>query len=168
MRSIKPIIFGLAISFSSVALAGRGATTVGIEAAIASNSVDTIVSELERAEELACLACIDPIRKLTDHPSARVRDAAGWWLGRRGIRDAVIADMIGRLKAQDPVAARNAADVLGGMREPSALGALAAYVAAPLDEESGAAAARALGSLGSSAGSQPLLQSLSLPLAGVR
>jgi HEAT repeat protein len=168
MRSINTVILGLSLTLSSVALAGRGATTVGIEAAIASGSVDTIVAELERAEILACLACIAPIRKLTDHPSAKVRDAAGWWLGRRGIRDAVTADMIGRLGAQDPIAARNAADVLGGMRESSALPALSAYVKAPLDEDSGAAAARAIGSLGSSAGAAPLLQALTVPLAGVR
>jgi HEAT repeat protein len=168
MRSVNTIVLGLALSFSSVAFAGRGATTVGIEAAIASGSADTIVAELERAEILACLACIDPIRKLTDYPSARVRDAAGWWLGRRGIRDAVIADMTARLGAQDPVAAMNAADVLGGMREYSALPALANYVKAPLDEASGAAAARAIGNIGSSQGAAPLLQSLSVQLPGVR
>src|SRR5438045_3874331 len=115
MRSIIAMSLGVALSLPSLALAGRGATTVAIQAAIASGSADTIVAELERAEILACLACIDPIRKLTDHPSARVRDAAGWWLGRRGIRDAVIADMTARLSQQDPAAARNAADVLGGL-----------------------------------------------------
>ena len=94
MRSVNTIVLGLALSFSSVAFAGRGATTVGIEAAIASGSADTIVAELERAEILACLACIDPIRKLTDYPSARVRDAAGWWLGEIGVNASGVANAL--------------------------------------------------------------------------
>jgi HEAT repeat protein len=166
MRTSIVIAFGLMLS--SVAGAGRGGSTAGINAAVQSGSVDAIVAEIERAEELACLSCIGAVRPLVDHDSARVRDVAGWWLGRRGVRDEVIASMTARLTAQDPVAARNAADVLGGMREFSALPALRAFLARPLDEDSGVAAARAIGNLGA-ASSVPAIQSaFASPLAGVR
>ncbi len=132
----------------SVAHAGRGASAASIRAAVAANSPETIVSELERAEKLACLSCVDSVKALIDHSDARVRDAAGWWLGKRGIRKAVVTEMTARLSAEDPVAARNAADVLAGMREVTALPALTTYAAHPLDEESGRRVVRAIGSIG--------------------
>jgi len=153
---------------STVALAGRGGSTVGIEAAVQSGSVDSIVGEIERAEALACLSCIAPVMKLVDHDSQRVRDVAGWWLGRRGVRDQVIAGMKARLGGQDPIAARNAADVLGGMRDYTTLPSLVAYLQHPLDEESGVAAARAIGAIGHPDGLQALKGALGSPLAGVR
>jgi HEAT repeat protein len=153
---------------SPVALAGRGGSTVGIEAAVASGSVDAIVSEIERSEGLACLSCIEPVRQLVDHDSAKVRDVAGWWLGKRGVRDEVIADMKARLLALDPVAARNAADVLGAMRDFSTLSALTTYIAHPLDEESGQAAARAIGNIGHPSALAALEGAFASPLAGVR
>ena len=153
---------------STVALAGRGGSTVGIEAAVKSGSVDSIVGEIERAEELACLSCIAPVRQLVDYDSYRVREVAGWWLDRRGVRDEVIASMTARLSAQDPIAARNAADVLSGMRDYSTLPALMAYLAHPLDEDSGVAAARAIGVIGHPGGLVALKGALGSPLAGVR
>jgi HEAT repeat protein len=153
---------------SSTALAGRGATTVSIENAIASNSVDAIVAELERAEFLACLSCIDPVMKLVDHDSPKVREAAGWWLGRRGARAVVITDMTARLGESDPIAARNAGDVLAGMRDPATLPALANYLSHPLDEASGMSVARAIGEIGDPAGLKALSVGMSSSLAGVR
>jgi HEAT repeat protein len=153
---------------SATAWAGRGGSTGAIEAAVASGSVDAIVAEIERAEFLACLSCIAPVRALVDHPSARVRDAAGWWLTRRGVRTQVLADMTARLAAQDPLAARNAADVLAAMKDPGALAPLGAYLAHPLDEDSGRAAARALGLMGNPAALPALQGALASPLAGVR
>lgn len=166
MRS-KIIIASILLS-STVALAGRGGSTQNINAAVASGSVDSIVGEIERAETLACLSCIAPVRALVDYDSYKVRDVAGWWLGRRGVRDEVIADMKARLTAQDPVAARNAADVLGGMRDVSTLPALMTFLLHPLDEESGVAAARAIGAIGHPDGLTALKSALASPLAGVR
>jgi HEAT repeat protein len=160
------IVLGLLVS--STALAGRGGSTAAIKSAVASGSVDTIVAEIERAEELACLACIEPVRALVDHPSARVRDAAGWWLGRRGVRVEVMDAMRARLAAEDPTAARNAADVLAGLRDPAALPSLSAYVMKPLDEESGAAAARAIGAIGHPSALGALVTALRSSLPGVR
>ncbi|HZS36917.1 MAG TPA: HEAT repeat domain-containing protein [Polyangia bacterium] len=155
-------------AFSQAALAGRGGSTGAIISAVNSGSSDAIVAEIERAEELACLSCIAPVQKLVDYPDARVRDAAGWWLGRRGVRDEVIASMTSRLSLQDPQAARNAADVLGGMRDFSTLAALSAYMKHPLDEESGIAAARAIGAIGHPTGLAALQAGFGSTLPGVR
>jgi hypothetical protein len=118
MRTHLMVIAGLLLSSSGYA--GRGGSTAAIEAATQSGSVDGIIAELERSEFLACLSCIEPVKQLIDYPSDRVRQAAGWWLTRRGVRDEVISSMITRLSGQDPVAARNAADVLRGVRDVAA------------------------------------------------
>ncbi len=165
MRNV--IALGLVL-LSSTALAGRGASTVSIENAIASGSVDAIVSELERAEYLACLSCIDPVMKLVDHDSAKVREAAGWWLTRRGARSVVIQDMLSRLTETDPIAARNAGDVLSGIRDASTLPALAKYLQSPLDEASGMSVANAIGKIGDPSGLKALAGALTSSLAGVR
>src|SRR5438445_5125112 len=110
------------------AFAGRGGSTVAIKAAVQSGSADAIVAELERAEFLACLSCIDAVLPLVDHDSARVRDAAGWWLGRRGVRTEVIDSMQARLAGSDPLAARNAGDVLAALRDYTTLPALTTYL----------------------------------------
>jgi HEAT repeat protein len=163
----KLLVVGLLLS-SSVAFAGRGGSTTFIKAAIASGSADAIVAEIERAEALACLSCIEPVRQLVDHPSQRVRDVAGWWLGRRGVRDEVIADMKARLTGQDPTAARNAADVLAAMRDYNTLGSLTAYLQHPLDEDSGVAAAQAIGAIGHPSSLPALKLGLGSSMAGVR
>jgi HEAT repeat protein len=165
MRNV--LALGLVL-LSSTALAGRGASTVSLENAIASGSVDAIVSELERAEFLACLSCIDPVMKLVDHDSAKVREAAGWWLSRRGARAVIITDMTARLSEQDPVAARNAGDVFAGLRDAATLPVLAKFLAAPLDEASGMSVARAIGQIGDPSGLKALTVGLASSLAGVR
>jgi HEAT repeat protein len=166
MRKLIIVTFGLLVS--STAFAGRGGSTAKIKQAIDSGSVDAIIAEVERAETLACLSCIEPVKGLVDHPEQRVRDVAGWWLGRRGVRDEVIAEMTARFSAEDPVAARNAADVLAGMRDFKTLPALAAYLTHPLDEESGVAAARAIAAIGHPNGLVALKAGMASSLAGVR
>jgi HEAT repeat protein len=164
----KLIGLGLVL-LSATAYAGRGGSGAAIKAAVASGSEDAIVAELERAEYLACLSsCVDPVMNLVDYPSARVREAAGWWLTRRGIRATVISAMTQRLTEQDPVAALNAADVLRGVRSPLALPALHAYLAHPLDEASGMAVALAIGEIGDPNSLPALATALTSPLAGVR
>ena len=146
------IVMTALVLLAAPAFAGRGGSVQGIEAAIASGSPDSIIGEIERAEKLVCMSCVRPVLALVDHSDPRVRDVAGWWLSKRGVRDEVIANMTARLQAQDPIAARNAADVLGGMREGSAVPVLGAYLAKPLDEESAVAVAKALGKIGAPAG----------------
>jgi HEAT repeat protein len=170
MRRYRALfIASLVVSLmSSLAFAGRGGSTAKLESAVRSGSVDTIVAEIERAEFLACLSCIEPVRALVDHPSEKVREAAGWWLGRRGVRKEILSDMTARLAGQDPVAARNAGDVLRGMRDSSALPALAAYVSKPLDEESGVSVVRAIGAIGAPSSLLVLKTGMSGSLTGMR
>jgi HEAT repeat protein len=162
------LVLASVLALSSPAFAGFGSSSVAIRAAVQSGSVDAIVAELERAEELPSSGAIDVVLPLVDHDSWRVRDAAGWWLTRRGVRTQVIASMTARLKAGDPIAARNAGDVLAAMRDFSTVPALAAFVANPLDEDSGVAAARALGAIGHPTAVTALSGALSSSLAGVR
>src|SRR5689334_21188183 len=140
------VVMGLALS--SPAFAGFGSSSVALKAAVQSGSVDAIVAELDKAEELPSKGAIAVVLTLVDHDSWRVRDAAGWWLTRRGVRTQVIANMTARLSGSDPIAARNDGDVLAAMRDFSTIPALASFLAKPLDEDSGAAVAKALGAIG--------------------
>jgi len=167
--STTKLSIALAIGlFSATALAGKGSSSAAIQQAVQSGSVDSIVAELERAEHLPSNGAIDVVLPLVDHDSWRVRDAAGWWLARRGVRTEVIAKMTARLTASDPVAARNAGDVLAAMRDYTTVPALQAYLQRPLDEDSGVAAARAIGTIGHPTGITGLEGALASPLAKVR
>ena len=167
--STTKLSIALAIGlFSATALAGKGSSSAAIQQAVQSGSVDSIVAELERAEHLPSNGAIDVVLPLVDHDSWRVRDAAGWWLARRGVRTEVIAKMTARLTASDPVAARNAGDVLAAMRDYTTVPALQAYLQRPLDEDSGVAAARALGAIGHPMALTALNGALGSSLAGVR
>jgi HEAT repeat protein len=168
MRTAIVIVALLAPMVATPAFAGRGGSTIAIKAAVQSGSADAIVAELERAEFLACLSCIDAVLPLVDHDSQRVRDAAGWWLSRRGVRTEVIANMSARLQSSDPVAARNAGDVLAAMRDYTTLPMLTTYLGKPLDESSGVSVARAVGAIGHPSAVATLQTALASPLAGLR
>lgn len=155
----------LAVSavFSGTALAGRGGSPQAIQSAIAANSVDAIQAELERAEHLVCSGCTDMVLPLVDHLSYRVRQAAAWWLARRGTSRQVYVAMLNRLAQPDSVLARNAADVLGEFRAGSAIPALSAALSNPIfTGEARAAMAQALGNIGNTAAAAPLTQALSI------
>ena len=162
------LIFASVLLLSAPAFAGFGSSSKALYTAVQSGSVDAIVSEIEKAEELPSVGAINVVLPLVDHPSARVRDAAGWWLTRRGVRTQVIANMTARLSGSDPVAARNAGDVLAAMRDYTTIGALSAYLAHPLDEDSGVSAAKALGAIGHPSALTALQGALGSSLAGVR
>jgi hypothetical protein len=146
---------------SGTALAGRGSSPQAIKSAIDADSVDAIQAELERAEHLVCAGCTDMVRPLVDHQSYRVRQAAAWWLARRGASRQVYVDMLLRLAQPDSVLARNAADVLGEFRAASAIPALAAGLSNPIfTGEARAAMAHALGQIGRADAATPLTQAL--------
>lgn len=152
---------GLAVSLllaaGGSARAGHGSSPQAVASAIASGSPDAIKSELERAEYLACAACVDYVLPLVDSGDASVREVAGWWLVRRGVRQQVLTDMLVRLAQPDSLKARNAADVLGSFALPQAIPALGAALSNPtFDAESRAAMARALGSIRRPAAAAPL------------
>lgn len=148
MRTVTWMSLFVSVAVPTVAFAGRGSSNGALQEAIASNSPDAIVSEVERAEKLACLSCIETVMPLLDHPDARVRDAAAWWLGKRGVRDQVRDAAFARLQGRDATLARHGAETLGRLRSTDAVPALARYLANPLDEPSAMAAARALGRIG--------------------
>jgi HEAT repeat protein len=147
--------------FSGPAQAGRGGSPQAIQSAIAADSVDTIQAELEKAEYLVCAGCTDMVLPLVDHLNYRVRQAAAWWLVRRGTSQQVYVSMLYRLSQADSVKARNAADVLGEFKFASAIPALGAALSNPIfTGEARAAMAQALGSIGRAASAAPLTQAL--------
>jgi HEAT repeat protein len=98
---------------------------------------------------------------LVDHPSYRVRQAAAWWLARRGASRQVYLSMLNRLSQPDSALARNAADVLGEFRAASAIPALSAALSNPIfSGEARGAVAHALGQIGRPEVATPLTQAL--------
>ena len=168
MRAIKWIAILFSVALPATALAGRGGSNAAIQEAIASGSPDAIIAEVERAEVLACVSCLDTVLPLVDHPDARVRDVAGWWIAKRGIRDQARDMAYVRLTGSDATLARNAAQLLGRFRLPEAVPALSTYLARPLDGASGAQAAAALGEIGHASGVPALQAALASPLPEVR
>jgi HEAT repeat protein len=148
-------------ALSGTALAGRGGSPQAIRTAIAADSVDAIQAELERAEHLVCAGCTDMVLPLVDHLNYRVRQAAAWWLARRGTSRQVFVAMLTRLSQPDSLAARNAADVLGEFHAASAIPALSAALTNPIySGEARAAMAHALGQIGTHEAAAPLTQAL--------
>ena len=171
MRQLKIGTVALALvgALASPARAGRGSSPEAIRQAIESNSVDSISAELERAERLVCGACVKMVQPLVDHPDERVRRVASWWLARRGLRSELFIDMAYRLAQPDSIKARNAADVLGGLRHPRAVEPLGAALLNPIfDAEARVAMAGALGRIGEPTAQPALHQALSAPEASVR
>jgi HEAT repeat protein len=152
----------LAVGAAGPALAGHGGSPQAIQAAIDANSADAIQAELERAEHLVCAGCTDMVVPLIDHLNYRVRQAAAWWLARRGVSHGpVYVAMLNRLAQPDSVLARNAADVLGEFRAGSAIPALSAALTNPIfTGEARAAMAHALGQIGVNDVAAPLTQAL--------
>ncbi|HSS38971.1 MAG TPA: HEAT repeat domain-containing protein, partial [Polyangia bacterium] len=96
-----------------------------------------------------------------DHPDARVRRVAAWWLARRAVGNQVQVAMLNRLSQADSTAARNAADVFGEMHSPSSVPALGAALSNPtFSAEARAAMAQALGTIGRPACTAPLTSAL--------
>src|SRR6185436_105805 len=149
MRTAMIVLFTISCALASPALAGRGSSPGAIQSAISSGSVDAIQAELERAEHLVCPQCVRLVRPLLDHPDQRVRQVAAWWMGRRGLQNDLYDTMSARLAGSDPVAARNAADVLGSLRMRLAIQPLGALAGDDgRDPIPRVAAARALGRIG--------------------
>jgi HEAT repeat protein len=163
------VVCALIAAVSSPAVAGRGSSPGAIQSAIASDSVDVIESELERAEHLVCPVCVKMVRPLIDHRDRRVRLVAAWWLARRGLGADLVASMTERLASGDPLEARNAADVLAQLRRPDSVGPLGTAVVDPrLGVEVRVAAATALGAIGEQSVLVPLGRALDAPEAPVR
>ncbi|HVZ71046.1 MAG TPA: HEAT repeat domain-containing protein [Polyangia bacterium] len=152
----------LGTAFSGTAFAGHGGSRDLILQAVNANSTDAIQAELERSEHLVCAGCTDLVLPLVDHLNYRVRQAAAWWLARRGTAREVFVEMLTRLSQPDSIKARNAADVLGEFKTTAAIPALGAALSNPIyTGEARAAMARALGAIGRNEGAAPLVAALS-------
>jgi hypothetical protein len=165
IKVMKPVLVlavaAVSLGTARFASAGHGGSPQAIQQAIDANSVDAIQAELERAEFLVCAACVDKIMPLIDHPDARVRQVAAWWLARRAVSRTVQTQMIMRLSQPDSTLARNAANVLGELHSPSSIPALSAALSNPIfSGEARAAMARALATINRPAVVAPLTTAL--------
>jgi HEAT repeat protein len=157
MKLAAVTFLGISLAAAGTAVAGRGSSPQAVQRAIASGSPDAIKSELERAEHLVCVSCVDMVKPLIDNQNQGIRQVAAWWLARRGVVRSVRVEMLNRLAQPDSIAARNAADVLGELRTPSSIPALSAALANPLfTSEARAHMAQALGRISRPAVVAPL------------
>ena len=120
-KKLYAAVLAAGLMLPGIGFAGVDGSTGKINSAITSGSVDAIIAELERAENIPTTGAVGSVLKLVDHQSDRVREAAGWWLGRRAARNQIVQLAEVRLNGQDPTAARNVLDVLRGMRDVTRL-----------------------------------------------
>jgi HEAT repeat protein len=167
---VATLALGALVASASTASAGRGGSAAKIRNAINSSSQDAIIAELERAERLVCDDCIAPVMGLLQDDRYEVREAAAWWFARRPVMKKALAEQsTADLAGSDSEMARNAADILGTFRHPSAVPALsAAVVRSDLSAEARQHAARALGRIGHPDGSPALESALADSDADVR
>jgi HEAT repeat protein len=161
MKLAVVTFLGISLAAAGTAVAGRGSSPQAVQRAIASGSPDAIKSELERAERLVCVSCVDMVRTLIDNQNQGIRQVAAWWLARRGVVRTIRVEMLNRLAQPDSIAARNAADVLGEFHTPSSIPALSAALANPVfTSEARAHMAQALGRISRPAVVAPLTSAL--------
>ena len=161
MKLAVVTFLGISLAAAGTAVAGRGSSPQAVQRAIASGSPDAIKSELERAEHLVCLSCVDMVKPLIDNQNQGIRQVAAWWLARRGVARNIRVEMLNRLAQPDSTAARNAADVLGEFHTPASIPALSAALANPVfTSEARAHMAQALGRISRPAVVAPLTSAL--------
>ena len=146
MKLAVVAFLGISLAAAGSAVAGHGSSPQAVQLAIASGSSDAIKAELERAEHLVCVSCVDMVKPLIDNRDEGIRQVAAWWLARRGVARDIRVEMLNRLGQPDSTAARNAADVLGEFHYVSSIPALSAALSNPLfTSEARAHVAAALG-----------------------
>src|SRR4029078_11123138 len=169
MKLAVVTFLGISLAAAGTAVAGRGASPQSVQRDIASGSPDAIKAELERAEHLVCVSCVDMVMPLLDNNNQGIREVAAWWIARRGVARTVPVSMLNRLGQPDSLAARNAADVLGEFHYVSSIPALGAALSNPLyTGEARAAMARALGTINRPAAVAPLTAALASDNAQVK
>ena len=161
MKLAVVAFLGISLAAAGTAVAGRGASPQSVQRAIASGSPDAMKAELERAEHLVCVSCVDMVRPLIDNQNQGIRQVAAWWLARRGVARTIRVEMLNRLAQPDSTLARNAADVLGEFHYVSSIPALAAALSNPVfSSEARAHMAQALGRISRPAVVPPLTAAL--------
>ena len=163
MKLAVVAFLGISLAAAGTAVAGRGSSPQAVQRAIASGSPDAIKAELERAEHLVCVSCVDMVMPLLDNNNQGIREVAAWWIARRGVARTVRVQMLTRLGQPDSVAARNAADVLGEFHYVSSIPALSAALSNPtFSSEARAHRAMALGRISRPEVVAPLTGALSV------
>jgi hypothetical protein len=163
MKLAVVTFLGISLAAAGSAVAGHGSSPQAVKLAIQSGSPDAIKAELERAENLVCLSCVDMVMPLLDSDNQGIREVAAWWIARRGVARNVRVDMLNRLGQPDSVAARNAADVLGEFHYVSSIPALSAALSNPVfTSEARAHIALALGKISRPEVVAPLTTALSV------
>ena len=175
LKSILTVAFCSAIVAGAMgtigtAEAGRGGSDARIRSAVNSGSTTAIIAEVERAERLACAACIDTVMGLLEHPEYEVREVAAWWFARRAAQKEELTERsLAYLLGADSIDARNAADILGAFRSPASVPALsAAATRSDLSAEARRHAVRALGFIRVQTANPALAAAMSDGDAGVR
>lgn len=160
----RPVLGALAVALTlavgaPAAEAGRGGSFARIRSAAQKGSVDAIVAELERAENIPCTSeCMTFVLGLLDHDSYAVRDAAAWWFARRPAQMVEVTEQArARLASGSSAEVRSAADALARVGRPGVIPDLAAAIQrAGLSDEARAHAVRALGRIGHRSANAPL------------
>jgi hypothetical protein len=168
-KKLAAVAFSLCAA-ASPALAGRGGSAGLIKSAVASNSVDAIVAEVERAEKLTCEECIDTMIALTEDNRFAVREVAAWWFAKRpGMKKIMVSQMKDDLALGASVKVRNAADFVGRVREFGALSNLKTAMArTDINAEAKVAIVRAVGFMAHPKGNEILLSAMVDAEASVR
>ena len=99
MKLAVVAFLGISLAAAGTAVAGRGSSPQAVRWPFASGSPDAIKSELERAEHLVCVSCVDMVMPLIDNNDQGIRQVAAWWLARRGVARTV------RVRDADPAGA---------------------------------------------------------------
>ncbi|MEM9493413.1 MAG: HEAT repeat domain-containing protein [Myxococcota bacterium] len=160
----------LALSVASPAEAGVGGSNARIQNAINTGSAEAIIAEVERAERLVCGTCITTVMTLLDDERYEVREVAAWWFARRPAQKTELAERsLAQLAVGDSIATRNAADILGAFRLPSAVPALAlAAQRGDISAEARVHAVRAIGLIASKRGNDALATAMTDSESSVR
>ena len=171
MTNIKMKLAAVVVALASVpAYAGKGGSAPLIQQAIASNSKDAIVAEVERTEGLICDQCVTLITGLTMDDRPAVREVAAWWFAKRiGLKNQMVTVMKQDLASGDSTAVRNAADFLGAVVQFDALPDLRAAIGrAGLTSEAKLAIVHAVGYMAHLSGNDILVTAMSDQDASVR
>jgi len=156
--SMKLAAVAFAMLIPAAAFAGKGGSYARLSSAVATNSVDAIVAEVERMESLYCEECIQTITNMTEDSRYAVREVAAWWFARRpALKDMLASQFVDDLPRGDTIKVRNAADFLGGSKTYNALPQLRAAIhRGDIGVEARLALVRAAASLAHTGGNEVL------------
>jgi hypothetical protein len=166
-KQLAAVAFILCVG--GVAQAGRGGSASRIRNAVATQSVDAIIAEVERTEHLICQDCGDVMTALLDHARYEVRQVAAWWFAKRPTVNKVMTEqMTADLTNGNSVSVRNAADYLGSVKAYTSLRELQVAFGSGVDAEARRHIVRAVGRMAHTSGNPTLVLGMADADASVR